>query len=240
MRLHSPAARRRKAARLLLLLRMSGSSTAASLSDRSCCFRNRGGFSGGLSRRLSSGCGCGAGELVLFDALVDDDGEVAAGGVDDRGQTLRGRLNQEEELREELFLARHGGEGLDLVDRDHLAVDDAQLEGELRVVLDPGGEGLGERDRIAGGVGDRRDALEALQRGLDLGALGGARGQLVLDDVIAAAGLANGLAQVEVLGRGEALKVPMMAEVECSSSLASAFTFSVFFALVNAILEPSL
>jgi hypothetical protein len=53
--------------------------------------------------------------------------------------------------------------------------------------------------------------------------------------VVAAAGLADGLAQVEVLGRGEPLKVPIIAEVECSSSFASAFTFSVFFALVNAI-----
>jgi hypothetical protein len=32
-----------------------------------------------------------------------------------------------------------------------------------------------------------------------------------------------------------ALKVPIIADVECSSSLASAFTFSVFFALVSAI-----
>ena len=90
---------------------------------------------------------------------------------------------------------------LDLLDRDDLAVDDAQLEGELRVVLDPGRERLGERDRIAGGVGDRRNALETLQRGFDLGALGGARGQLVLDDVVAAARLADGLAQLEVLAR---------------------------------------
>jgi hypothetical protein len=31
------------------------------------------------------------------------------------------------------------------------------------------------------------------------------------------------------------VNVPTMAEVECSNSLASAFTFSVFLALVNAI-----
>ncbi len=55
-------------------------------------------------------CGGGAGKLALLDALVDDDGEIAAGGVDDRGQALRGRLDEEEELREELFLARQGGE----------------------------------------------------------------------------------------------------------------------------------
>ena len=193
----------------------------------------------GCSRCFGYGSGGGSGKLALLDALVDDDGEIAASGVDDRNQTLRGRLNQEEELREELFLARQGGERLDLVDGDDLAVDDAQLEGELRVVLDPGGERLGQRDRIARGIGDGRDALEALQRGLDLGALRGARGQLVLDDVVAAAGPANGLAQVEVLRRGEAGKVPIMAEVECSSSLASAATFSVFFALVNAITKSS-
>jgi hypothetical protein len=120
-------------------------------------FCNRGGNF--RSRRfdcgdLSNGGGCRTGELALLDALVDDDGEIAAGGVDDRGQALRGRLNEEEELREELFLARQGGEGLDLLDGDDLAVDDAQLEGELGVVLDPVGEGLGECDRIARGVGD--------------------------------------------------------------------------------------
>jgi hypothetical protein len=53
--------------------------------------------------------------------------------------------------------------------------------------------------------------------------------------VVAAARLADGLAQVEVLGAVSPLKVPIIAEVECSSSLASAVTFSVFFALVSAI-----
>jgi len=57
--------------------------------------------------------------------------------------------------------------------------------------------------------------------------------------VVAAAGRADRLAQVEVLGAVRALNVPIMADVEFSSSAASAFTFSVFFALVNGIFLAS-
>ncbi len=156
-----------------------------------------------LDRRCFRNRSRGAGELALLDALVDDDCEVAASCVDDRREALRGGLNEEEELREELFLARHGRQLADLANVDHLAVDDAQLKGELCVVLDPVRQGLGQRDRIAGGVGDRRNTLEALQRCLDLGAFRSACGQLVLDDVVASARTANRLAQLEVLGSGK-------------------------------------
>src|SRR5229473_1663592 len=108
-----------------------------------CCWR----FCDRCSSRSSSN-GCRTGKLALLDTLIDDDGEIAAGGVDDRGQTLRRGVDQEEELREELFLARHGGQFADFANVDHLAVDDAQLEGELRVVLDPGGQGFGKGYRI--------------------------------------------------------------------------------------------
>ena len=83
----------------------------------------------------------------------------------------------------------------------HLAVDDAELEGEFRVVLDPGRKRLGQRNRIAAGVSHRGNALETLQCGFNLGSLRRARGQLVLDDVVAAARPANRLAQLEILRR---------------------------------------
>src|SRR5258708_22233017 len=174
-----------------------------------CCrsfglnFRRCGRF---CDRCCRSGCCCGTGELALLDALIDDDGEIAAGGIDDRCQTLRRRVDEEKELREELFLARHGGQFADLANVDHLAVDDAQLEGELGVVLDPGGKSLGESYRITGGVSNRRDALEPLERLLDFGSFCSACSQLVLDDVVASAGAANSLAQLEVLRGGEAFE----------------------------------
>src|SRR5271156_3834067 len=48
----------------------------------------------------------------------------------------------------------------------------AQLEGELRVLHHPGGEGLGQGDGVAAGVGHRGHALQTLQRLLDPGSLG--------------------------------------------------------------------
>jgi hypothetical protein len=65
----------------------------------------------------------------------------------------------------------------------------------------------------------------------------GDRGQLVLDHAVLAARLANHLAQLKILGHGQLAKVPIIAVVEVSSSLASNLTFSVFFALKSPCLR---
>src|SRR5579864_2280989 len=52
-------------------------------------------------------------------------------------------------------------------------------------------------------VSDRGDTLEALQRRFKRRALGSALGQLVLDDGVLAAGVANSLAQLKILVDGE-------------------------------------
>ena len=91
-----------------------------------------------------------------------------ADGVHHRDQALRRSIHQEQQLGVDLFLRRHGGQRLDLLDRDHAAFDHARLEGELRIVLGVLRQRLGQRDRIALGVGDRSDARQILQRVFDL------------------------------------------------------------------------
>src|SRR3974390_2715893 len=119
-------------------------------------------------------------ELLFLDALVDDDGQVAADSVHRSNQALRRGTDQEQQLRVNLFLRRHVRERLDVFDRDDAAFDHTGLEGEFRVVFRVLGERLRERNWIAFGVGDRSDAVQALQRLLYLRALRGARGQRVL------------------------------------------------------------
>ncbi len=94
-------------------------------------------------------------KLALLDSLIDHDRQVATRGIDHRGEALRGGVDQEEKLREELFLARQGSQGCNFFLSDNLPVDDAELEGKLCVVLDPGRKRLGERNRITGGIGNR-------------------------------------------------------------------------------------
>ena len=120
-----------------------------------------------------------------------------------------------------------------------LAVNDAQLERELRVVLDPGGERLRQSD------GDRRTytptdetPLQTLQSCFNLGALGRLRRELVLDDVIVAACFADDLAQLEVLRCRQTLEAANDRRPCCVPAPSRAFfTFSFFFALVNAMVE---
>src|ERR1700758_4612343 len=142
-------------------------------------------------------------KLLLFNCLIDDDCQIAAGCVDDCCQTLRRGVDEEEQLREDLFLARHGGQSLHFLDVDDLAVNDSKLEGELGVVRNPGRERLCQSDRVATGVGDRGDAFEPLEGGFDLRAGCGALGELVLENAIASARCANGLAQLVILRDGE-------------------------------------
>ena len=103
-----------------------------------CCTFSRDGFRGRFSRCRCSGGRCACGELVRLHGLVDDNCEVAAGCVDDCGDAGCRRVDEEEELGEELFLARQRRQVVDLCNVDNLAVNDTELEGELRVVLDPG------------------------------------------------------------------------------------------------------
>ena len=78
-----------------------GASTAAGFCcRRRCCCRCRG------RRRCA--------KLVLLHALVDHHGQIAAGCIDAPCQALGRRLDQEQQLREDLFLARHGRQLADL------------------------------------------------------------------------------------------------------------------------------
>ena len=79
------------------------------------------------------------------------------------------------------------------------AFDDARLEGILRIVLGVLAQRLGQRDRIAAGVGDRGHAGEVLHRLLDRSALRGPLGQRVLDYAIVAACAAYRFAELEIL-----------------------------------------
>jgi hypothetical protein len=81
----------------------------------------------------------GTAKFTLFDALVDYDCEVAARSVDNRRQALCRRLDEEEKLREQLFLTWHVGKLGDLLNGDNFAVNDTKLEGKRCIVLDPGG-----------------------------------------------------------------------------------------------------
>src|SRR5580700_11750285 len=58
-------------------------------------------------------CRIPACKLFLLHTLAQHHGQVAAGGVEHRCQPLRRRIDEEEQLREDLFLARHGGQRLD-------------------------------------------------------------------------------------------------------------------------------
>jgi len=105
---------------------------------------------------------------------------VAACGIEHGNQPLRRRIDEEEQLGKELFLARHGGQRLDFFDGEQLAVDNAQLEMKLGIFAGPLGKDFGQRHRIAGGESHGIDALQAAQRRLNLGSGTGDGGQLVL------------------------------------------------------------
>jgi hypothetical protein len=91
-------------------------------------------------------------------------------GVEHRSQPLRRSIDQEQKLREQLFLARHGGQRLDFFDIHQLAVDDAQLELELRVLANPLGKKPWPAPPDRRGKRHSAHALQALQRRLNLGA----------------------------------------------------------------------
>ena len=110
MRLRSPAVPRPKAARQRRLLRHERLRLRQRVQLQLPTTRAAASATGAAG--ASTGTAAGAGKLALFHALIDNHSQIAAGGVDDGGQALRRRLNQEEELREELFLARQGGEAL--------------------------------------------------------------------------------------------------------------------------------
>ena len=88
---------------------------------------------------------------------------------------------------------------LHFVYANQLAIDDAQLEGKLRVLLYPGRQSLGQRDRIAAGVSHRRDTLQSLQSQLHLGSLGGACRKLIFEYPVPATCAANHLPQLKIL-----------------------------------------
>src|SRR5579864_8890386 len=139
-------------------------------------------------------------ELLLLDALVDDHRQVSAYRTHCRNQALRRGIDQEQELRHQLFLRRHRGQRFDLFNIDDAAFNHTDLEGKFRRVLGVLGQSFGHRDGIAGGIGDRSDASQILQRAFDLGALRGLFGQGVLDDLVLGARTAQSLAQLIVLG----------------------------------------
>ncbi len=63
-----------------------------------------------------------------------------------------GELMRKSSFENSSSLPGQGGERCNLLHRDDAAVDDPQLEGELRVVLDPGRECLRQRNRVTRGV----------------------------------------------------------------------------------------
>src|SRR5579864_2458079 len=67
-------------------------------------------------------------ELLFLHALVYDYCQVLAHGIHHRDQTLRRSIDQEQQLGVNLFLRRHGGQSLDLIDRDHAAFQHAGFE----------------------------------------------------------------------------------------------------------------
>src|ERR1051325_5508161 len=70
-------------------------------------------------------------ELLLLDALPYNNRQVTSHCVHRRRQARCRSLQQEQQLRIELFLRRHGGQRLDLFRRDQLALDHTRLEGEF-------------------------------------------------------------------------------------------------------------
>src|ERR1039458_3071120 len=66
---------------------------------------------------------------LMPNALANHHSQIAARRIDDRRQPLCRRIHKEEQLREDLFLARHGRQRLHVVHAQQLAVQDAHLEG---------------------------------------------------------------------------------------------------------------
>src|SRR5271157_701045 len=137
-------------------------------------------------------------KLVLLDALVDHHCQIAADRVHHGHQALRRSVHQEQQLRVDLFLRRHARQRVDVPDRDDAAIDDARLEGVLRIVLGVLAEYLGQGDRVPAGVSDGRNAGEALHRFFDFGALGCALRQRVLHHAITRACAAHRLAELVI------------------------------------------
>src|SRR5579864_6691726 len=144
-----------------------------------------------------------AGELVLLHALVNHHRQVAAHRIHGRYQPLRRGIDQEQQLGVNLLPRRHGSQRLYLLGGDDAALQHAHFEAELWSVLDVLGNRLSQRHRVALGIGNGVHALQPLQRLFHRRALGGALGQRVLDDAVLAAGPANRLAQLKILGYGQ-------------------------------------
>ena len=77
------------------------------------------------------------GKLFFFHALAQNHRQVASCRIEDGHQALRRSIDEEQQLREELFLARQGGQRLHFGHIQQLAVHDAQLELELSVFANP-------------------------------------------------------------------------------------------------------
>src|SRR6202451_1005060 len=139
-------------------------------------------------------------ELLLLHTLVDDHRQIASNRIHHGRQTLGRSVDQEQQLRIELFFRRHGGQRFDLLDRNDLAFDYADLESKFRRVLGVLGQSLGHRDGVASGIGNRSHADQILQRAFYLGALGSLFGERVFHDLLLRARAAQCLAQFIVLG----------------------------------------
>src|SRR5205823_14632562 len=125
--------------------------------------------------------------------------QITSDGINSGDQSLRQSVNEEEQLRISLFLARQRGESFDLVDRDQLALNYAELERKLRVVADILCKRPRQGHRVSAGVGNRADTFQGLQSLFDFGALRRTTRQRILHHLVLAAGGANGLAQLEIL-----------------------------------------
>src|SRR6185437_4265628 len=146
------------------------------------------------------------GKFLGLDGLVEHHCGAATHAVQRGYQALGRRLNEEQQFGVELFLRRRGGQLRHLRRRNGRALDHARAQLETRVVFDVILQRLGQGDGVAGGVGDRADALESAQQRFRRGAFGGAGRQGVLHHPVAGAGGAQLLAQLEILRDGEAVE----------------------------------
>ena len=133
--------------------------------------------------------------------------QVARGGCEHADDLDHRRLEQEQELRVELRLARHRRQLADFAGLDGPTLHHRRLDLQRRRGLGERGQHLGQQDRVLAAVGDGGRAEEVIAQRLEGRALHGAARQRVLDDLVAALGVADLAPQLGDLGNLEALVV---------------------------------
>src|SRR5690349_20150633 len=144
-------------------------------------------------------------ELFCLDRFLHNHGQISIERCERGRAAPRGRLQQEHDLADQLFLGRQKSQLLNFRDGQDASFDHACLETKSGHVLGNLGEYLGQRNRV-GAVSDRVCSGETLEQILGRGSRTRTFGERILDDLILSARTLHGATKLRILSHGDALK----------------------------------